>query len=324
MFKNLKDKCGRNIEYLRISLTDACNLRCVYCMPEDNVKFDNINSSLTNFELKKIIKVFAKLGIKKIRFTGGEPLLREDLDELIQIAKESGINKIGITTNGILLDKQIDKLVTSGLSEVNISLDTLIPQKFKDITRGGDIKKVFSAIDKALNKKIKVKINVVIIDGMNDNEFLDLCTMSIDKNLDIRFIELMPIGEGLKFKGKTQVELLNILKNNFEIENVINEGINGPANYVKIVNSKGNIGFISPLSNKFCDKCNRVRITPDGYLKECLHFKGGLNLKELVNDDNEELLESELRKSIFNKQTEHEFIEKKSSQDKKFMFQIGG
>ncbi|MGL4450129.1 MAG: GTP 3',8-cyclase MoaA [Sarcina sp.] len=320
----MKDKCGRNIEYLRISLTDACNLRCVYCMPEKDVKFNNIKSTLTNQELKKIIKVFAKLGIKKIRFTGGEPLLREDLDQLIKIAKDSGINKIAITTNAILLEEKLDKLVDAGLSEANISLDTLDKQKFEDITRGGDLFKVLGAIDKALEKNIKVKINVVIIDGMNDDEFIELCKMSIDKNLDVRFIELMPIGEGLKFKGKTQKELLEKLEKEFKVSKVENVGVNGPAGYYRIHNAKGRIGFITPMSNKFCDKCNRVRITADGYLKECLHFKGGLNLKELVNDKNENLLEENLKKSIFNKQTEHEFVEKKSSQDSKFMFQIGG
>ncbi|MGL5069001.1 MAG: GTP 3',8-cyclase MoaA [Sarcina sp.] len=318
------DRCGRAIEYLRISLTDACNLRCVYCMPESNVKFHNIKSTLTNDELKKIIKTFAKLGIKKIRFTGGEPLLRDDLHELIKIAKLSGIDKIAITTNAILLEEQLEKLVDAGLSEVNISLDTLDYKKFSDITRGGDMNKVLRAIDKSLEKKLKVKINVVIIDGVNDNEFIDICKMSIDKELDVRFIELMPIGEGIKFKGKTQKELLETLKNSFDVEDAANEGINGPAGYVKIVGSKGKVGFITPMSNKFCDKCNRVRITADGYLKECLHFKAGLNLKELVNDADESLLEEKLKISVFNKQTEHEFNEKKKSQDNKFMFEIGG
>ena len=318
------DRCGRKIEYLRISLTDACNLRCVYCMPESNVKFHNIKSTLDNKELKKIIKTFAGLGIKKLRFTGGEPLLREDLHELIEIAKESGIDKIGITTNAILLEEKLDKLVDAGLSEVNISLDTLDYDRFSNITRGGDLKKVLGAIDKSLEKKLKVKINVVIIDDVNDDEFIDLCSISLDKKVDVRFIELMPIGEGIKFKGKTQKELLGRLKASFKVEDAENEGINGPAGYVKIVGSSGKIGFISPMSNKFCDKCNRVRITSDGFLKECLHFKGGLDLKELVNNQDELLLEKKLRESIFNKQTEHEFNEKKHSQDNKFMFEIGG
>lgn len=321
----MKDKCGREIDYLRISLTDACNLRCIYCMPEKDVKFNNVEGALTNRELEKIINIFGELGTKKLRFTGGEPLLRKDLHCLIDVAKKSGIEKIAITTNGILLEEKLEQLVKAGLSEANISLDTLHEEKFSDITRGGDLHKVLKAIDKSLELGVKVKINVVIIDGINDNEFIDLCKLSINKKLDVRFIELMPIGEGIKFKGKTEEQLLGLLKEKYELEESHNEGINGPAKYVKIKGAKGKVGFISAMSEHFCDSCNRIRITPDGFLKQCLHFKSGLDLKKLIaQTEDKEFLEEKIKETIFNKPVGHKFNEEKKSEDSRFMFQIGG
>lgn len=321
----MKDKCGREIDYLRISLTDACNLRCIYCMPEKDVKFNNVEGALTNRELEKIINIFGELGTKKLRFTGGEPLLRKDLHCLIDVAKKSGIEKIAITTNGILLEEKLEQLVKAGLSEANISLDTLHEEKFSDITRGGDLHKVLKAIDKSLALGVKVKINVVIIDGINDNEFIDLCKLSINKKLDVRFIELMPIGEGIKFKGKTEEQLLGLLKKKYELEESHNEGINGPAKYVKIKGAKGKVGFISAMSEHFCDSCNRIRITPDGFLKQCLHFKSGLDLKKLIaQTEDKEFLEEKIKETIFNKPVGHKFNEEKKSEDSRFMFQIGG
>ncbi|MGL5615996.1 MAG: GTP 3',8-cyclase MoaA [Sarcina sp.] len=321
----VKDKYGREIDYLRISLTDACNLRCIYCMPEENVKFNNVEGALSNEELEKIIDVFGSLGTKKLRFTGGEPLLRKDIDKLIYKAKSSGIEKIAITTNGILLVEKIESLVKAGLSEVNISLDTLDEERFKMITRGGELHRVLDAIDLSLKNGIKVKINAVMIDGINEDEFINLCKLSVDRDLDVRFIELMPIGEGIKFKGKTQEELLHKLKESFVVENLDKEGINGPANYVKIQNGKGRIGFISAMSNHFCDSCNRIRITPDGFLKQCLHFKSGINLKKLLEEeDSANILEEKIKDTIFNKPIGHKFNEEKKAEDNRFMFQIGG
>lgn len=321
----MKDKYGRKIDYLRISLTDACNLKCVYCMPENGIKFNNANGALSSEELKKIINIFAQLGTKKLRFTGGEPLLRKDLDQLIKIAKKGGVERIAITTNGILLEEKLDVLVQAGLSEVNISLDTLSAKRFSDITRGGDLNKVLNAIDKSLKLGLKVKINAVIIDGINDDEFIKLCEMSIDRDLDIRFIELMPIGEGTKFTGKTENDLRDELKKVYKIENADEISINGPAKYIRIENAKGRIGFISAMSNHFCDSCNRIRITPDGFLKQCLHFKSGLDLKNLLKKtDSNEILKEKIVETIFNKPLGHKFKEENKSEDKRFMFQIGG
>lgn len=321
----MNDKYGRKIDYLRISLTDACNLKCVYCMPENGIKFNNASGALDNEELKKIIGIFGNLGTKKLRFTGGEPLLRKDLKDLISAAKANGIEKIAITTNGILLEEKLEDLVSAGLSELNISLDTLDAKKFSEITRGGDLDTVLRAINKSLKLGIKVKINAVIINEINEDEFIKLCKMSIDRDLDIRFIELMPIGEGVKFTGKTEDELRGQLEEFYSIENVEDNSINGPAKYVRINNAKGRIGFISAMSNHFCDSCNRIRITPDGFLKQCLHFKSGLDLKKLLNNStNDEILKEKIVETIFNKPMGHKFIEDHKSEDKRFMFQIGG
>ena len=321
----MKDKYGREIDYLRISLTDACNLKCVYCMPEHGVKFDNKDGALTHEDLDRIIKIFGRLGTKKLRFTGGEPLLRNDLDVLIATAKKSGIDKIAITTNAILLEDKIDSLVKAGLSEVNISIDTLDAKLFKELTRGGDLSKVLKSLDKCLAHGLKVKVNVVILNEINDKEFIDLCAMSIDKKVDVRFIELMPIGEGIKFKGKTEESLKKELTKSYELTADNQKVVSGPASYIKIKNSKGRVGFISAMSNHFCDSCNRIRITPDGFLKQCLHFRSGLSLKDLINENvDDKVLEGKIVETVFNKPLGHKFNEDKKAEDNRFMFQIGG
>ena len=280
----MKDKFNREIDYLRISLTEACNLRCIYCMPDGDVCFKNDNG-LTDDEIKYLIDIFGDIGLKKIRFTGGEPLLRKNIVELVSKAKEKEIGKIALTTNGVLLPKYLDELINAGLNEINISLDSLNEDVFKKITRGGNLISVVESIKKAVNKGIKVKINAVIVKGINDNEFLDLCKLSIHHKLDIRFIELMPIGEGTKYTGVSGKDLEKILKENFNIKEAKSDKDNGPAFYYRIEGAEGRVGFISALSNHFCESCNRIRITPDGVLKQCLHFKSGLDLKNILRED---------------------------------------
>ena len=248
----MKDKFNREIDYLRISLTEACNLRCVYCMPEGDVCFKNDNG-LTDDEIKYLIDIFGDIGLKKIRFTGGEPLLRKNIVELVSKAKEKEIGKIALTTNGVLLPKYLDGLINAGLNEINISLDSLKEDVFKKITRGGNLISVVESIKKAVNKGIKVKINAVIVKGINDNEFLDLCKLSVHHKLDIRFIELMPIGEGTKYTGVSGKDLEKILKKNFNIKEAKSDKDNGPAFYYRIEGAEGRVGFISALSNHFCE-----------------------------------------------------------------------
>ena len=320
----MKDKFNREIDYLRISLTEACNLRCIYCMPEGEVCFKNSNG-LTDKEIKYLIDIFGDIGLKKIRFTGGEPLLRKNIVDLVSKAKEKEIGKIALTTNGVLLPKYLDDLINAGLNEINISLDSLNEEVFRKITRGGNLITVVDSIKRAVNKGIKVKINAVIVKGINDNEFLDLCKLTIDHKLDIRFIELMPIGEGTKYTGVSGKDLEKVLKENFNVKEAKRDKDNGPAFYYSIDGAEGRVGFISALSNHFCGSCNRIRITPDGVLKQCLHFKSGLDLKSILRGDvSKEEIKEKIKETIYNKPQGHRFIEDKKTEDDRFMFQIGG
>lgn len=320
----MKDKFNREIEYLRISLTESCNLRCIYCMPEDNICFRG-SEGLSKKEIEYLIDIFVEIGLKKIRFTGGEPLLRADLVELISFAKSKGIPKIAITTNGILLNKYLDPLVSAGLTEVNISLDSLKEDKFSRITRGGHLEDVLFSIKRAIEKGMKVKVNSVIIEDINEEDLIDLCRLSINYELDVRFIELMPIGEGVRYRGISGQDLINRIKEEFVLEESQRDGINGPASYYKILNGKGRVGFISALTNHFCDSCNRIRITSDGILKQCLHFKGGLDLKEVLRSGlGREDISRRIRETIFNKPKGHRFVEDGKGEDQRLMFQVGG
>ena len=267
----MNDQFGREINYLRISLTDNCNLRCIYCTPNLIHK----NNILSFEDISKIIGVVKELGIKKIRLTGGEPLLRNDLNKIISKIKDTGINEIYLTTNGILLEEKIEELKEAGLCGVNISLDTLDGEIFKKITRGGDIQKVLRGIEKSLELGLKVKINSVIIKGINE-KFEDLVRLTENKNIDVRFIELMPIGEGKNYQGIDNQEIFEILKKSFEI-NEENFEINGVARYFRIKNFKGRVGFISPIHSCFCETCNKIRITSFGEIKRCLNEKGRFN-----------------------------------------------
>lgn len=318
------DKHNREIDYLRISLTDKCNLRCIYCMPQD-IQTDNINNELSFEDYKTILKVFSNAGIKKVRFTGGEPLLYENLDKLIEYARvECRIDDICMTTNAIGLSNKINKLKHNGLKKVNISIDSLNEEKYKKITRGGDLNIVLNAIDKCLNLGIKVKLNVVIIKGLNDDEIIDLINLTKEKDIDVRFIELMPIGEGNKFTGISNEEIKDLIKN-YEYKSLKQDKKDGPANYIKLKGAKGKIGFISALSNCFCENCNRIRITSDGMLKGCLNWKGGVNLKrEIEKGISEEKIKDIIKDSIYNKPEKYLFKKEDKNKEIRFMNQIGG
>lgn len=313
----MKDNFGRDINYLRISLTDNCNLRCIYCTPE---KLSQKKEEKLLFEdISKIIKVAKEIGIKKIRLTGGEPLLRKDLFQIISEIKKSGINEIYITTNGILLEEKIKDLKEAGLIGVNISLDTLDEDIFNKITRGGEIKKVINGIKKSLSLGLKVKINSVIIKGINEDSIYQLAELTKSNKIDVRYIELMPIGEGKKYQGLNNNEILKKLKNRYKLEEYFE--INGVTEYYKLKDSKGRIGFISPINNCFCKECNKIRITSSGEIKRCLNEEGRINLKN-INSENEIkfLLENEIK----NKPEKHLFGEKKELIEKKNMNEIGG
>lgn len=323
----MKDKYGREIDYLRISLTDKCNLRCAYCMEKDHNNFIDDNKLMTLEEVLRVVKECALLGTKKVRLTGGEPLVRTGVIDLIKkINKIDGIEEICLTTNGILLGDKVKELSENGLTRVNISLDTLKKERFKYITRRGKLENVIYAIEKCLEYKVKVKINSVILEDFNKDEVLDLINLAEKNPIDVRFIELMPIGEGKKFKGVSNREILDFISGKKEIisqEKTLN--INGPAKYISIEGFKGKVGFISAMSDCFCESCNRIRVTPEGFMKQCLHWKYGTNIKDKMRAgiSNYELREI-IKNSIYEKPEKHNFKVEEKDEDKRFMHEIGG
>jgi cyclic pyranopterin phosphate synthase len=319
----MRDSYGRNINYLRISVTDRCNLRCVYCMPEEGVKSLSHDEILRFEDTIKIVKVAATLGINKIRYTGGEPLVMKDIDKLIyETSKIKGIGDIAITTNGILLSDMAEDLKKAGLKRVNISLDTLNSEKFRSITRIGDLDKVMEGIYKCLSLGLQpVKINTVLMRGINDTEFDDFLNLTRQLPVDIRFIELMPIGEGAKMYEKNKLSFTEILEEHPELIEIETEK-SSTAQMYKLQGAKGKIGFISPVSCKFCEDCNKIRLTSTGTIKPCLHSEEEINLRKYLKD--EDMLTAALKSAIFNKPLEHHLKEESASRSVKVMSQIGG
>jgi GTP 3',8-cyclase len=321
------DKWKRNIDYLRISVTDKCNLRCTYCMPKDGLQFIPEDKLLSNEEIVRVVKSAAELGITKVRITGGEPLVREGIVEIVRDIKAiPGIKEVCITTNGILLGKYAEALVEAGLDRVNISLDTLRADAYSNITRGGDLNKVLEAIELSIVKGLKVKLNVVVVKGFNEEDVFDLVEMAEQKPIDVRFIELMPIGQGKQNKGLSTEELKELIKTKKALEPCeVSSSQAGPAKYFKTEKSMGRIGFISPMSHSFCDNCNRIRITAEGFLKQCLHWKHGTDLREILRSGvSDKKLKDIISEGIFNKPEQHKFNNNSLDSDERSMYEIGG
>lgn len=317
------DKHGRKINYLRVSVTDRCNLRCVYCMPKDGVIKKEHDSIMRYEEIFSVIKSASILGIDKIRFTGGEPLILKDIDRLIyNTSKIDSIKDIAMTTNAILLEDKAVELKKAGLKRVNISLDSLKKDRFRNITRGGDIDKVFKGIDKALSLGIKpIKINTVMMRGINDDEIKDFMNLTKEYPISVRFIELMPIGEGSKLYKDSYISSEEVISKYSDLIPV-KSNKSSTAQLYKFSKSKEKVGFISPMSCKFCSNCNRVRLTAEGTLKPCLHSEKEVDLKKYLKDS--ESLLSKINENIYNKPLEHHMVEEKKSNSKKMMYQIGG
>ena len=283
----MKDRFGRNITYLRISVTDLCNLRCKYCMPESGVESLCHSDILSIEEIVEIVKVASKNGIKKIRLTGGEPLVRRGFINLCkQISEINEIEDIAITTNGVYLKEMADELFENKVRRINFSLDTLIKEKYNDITRRNDFDKTMESLFYAIKKGFKVKINVVLIGGFNDDEIQDFVNLANDYDLEVRFIELMQIGETANWSKDKFISNKVVLE---KVPKLEFDGVSGVAKIYKIKDQKGRIGLISPISCSFCEDCNRIRLTSDGKLKPCLHSKDEINLKGLSGEELEEV-----------------------------------
>ncbi len=300
---------GRMIDYLRVSVTDRCNLRCVYCMPPGGIEKLNSDELLKYEDIVRIIEAGADLGLKKIRFTGGEPLVRKGFVNLVKKTREIGaITDISITTNGILLDAFAASLKEAGLDRVNISLDTLNEKKFEKITRGGDLNKVFEGIKAAQEVGLSpVKINVVVIRGFNDEEVSDFIDYGRREELEIRFIEYMPIGESTDTDWKQSYVSVDEIKSQCssygEMFETSTSNGNGPAKYYDFKDSKGKIGFISAVSEHFCESCNRLRLTSDGKIKNCLFSDKEFDIMPSL--DYKEKIKETFKKSVQNKPKEH-------------------
>lgn len=269
----IKDQFGRVHNYLRISLTERCNLRCFYCMPEEGIELTERSNLMTHEEVIFIAKQFIELGVDKIRLTGGEPLIKKNIEKIIYELSALPIN-LGITTNGILLDKYLSIFKECSVKDINISLDTLLEEKFNKITRRDYFQRVLNNINLYINEGFNIKINTVLIKGVNDDEIIDFIEFTKNKNVSIRFIEFMPFDGNKWNKDKLVLleDILDKLSTNYGQEELIKlqDKENDTTKNYKIAGYKGSFGIISTVSNPFCDSCNRVRLTADGKIKNCL------------------------------------------------------
>ncbi len=317
----MKDKHGREISYLRISLTDLCNLRCVYCMPPEGVKKRAHRDMLSLEEIAGIARAAVSLGVKKIRLTGGEPLVRRGVLSLCrELSAIPGVEDLALTTNGLLLPAMARDLRDAGVRRVNISLDTLDPVKYEKITRGGRLSDALSGIKAAKRAGFSpIKLNAVLIGGFNDGEITRIAELTLDEPIDVRFIELMPIGETSPFGEEAYLPCSAVLERLPRLEALETDG--GVARRFRLPGAKGTVGLISPLSCKFCASCNRIRLTADGCLKPCLHSKDEISLRGLHG----EALLKRLSEAILAKPAEHGALSStERSEAARDMNQIGG
>ena len=326
----MTDRYGRTIDYLRVSVTDRCNFRCVYCMPPDGIPSVSHDDILRYEELLRIIRLFAELGIKHIRLTGGEPTVRRGLVKLIrEIHDMPGIESISMTTNGLLLPEMLDDLKDAGLTSVNISLDTLKEERFDEITRTtGNLPKVLEAIGLSEEAGLSTKVNCVAMRGVNDDELADIASLAKDRDIGVRFIEYMPIGKHDYEQAIYKDELLDILRSAFgELPADPKVRGHGPAIYYKPEGFTGSIGVISAMSHSFCETCNRVRMTPEGFLKLCLQYDVGVNLRSPVRQDlTDDQIKQLILASLDRKPEHHTFLDyaEKQDIDTRDMSLIGG
>lgn len=320
----MKDTYRRNINYLRISVTDLCNLRCKYCMPETGVEKISHCDVLSVEEIIRIAKESASLGIEKVRITGGEPLIRNGIIDLVKgISAIEGIKDVAMTTNGLLLKKYGKDLKEAGLNRVNISIDSLDPDKYRRITRGGEVIQVLEGIEEALKLGLKpIKLNTVIVGGENEEDIPKLMNLTKIYPIDVRFIELMPIGQASNWSKEHFIS-------NEEVRSLVPElipqshEIGSPAQYYKLPEGKGRVGFIDPISSHFCSECNRLRVTFDGKLKPCLHSSQEIDLLPALREKKGSLKEL-LAEAVSSKPEKHHLDNVDYQGITRNMSQIGG
>ena len=332
----MRDKYKRDINYMRISITDRCNLRCTYCMPPEGIESIPMEEILSFEEILQVVRAAVELGITRFRITGGEPLVRRGVENLVGMIKSvEGVEQVNITTNGVLLKEKLPDLIAKGLDGVNISLDTTDSGTFEKLTRRDCYDQVTEAIDAAVESGIKVKLNAVLWDK---SSYKDMIELAREKDLCLRFIELMPIGDGAKMQGASNEEVFTYLKEKYpDMTKDDRQHGNGPAVYYKIPGFKGSIGFISPIHGVFCSSCNRIRLSATGQLKPCLCYGDTLDVKSVIrqgkhikkeaasrNKALQEEIKGVLQQAILQKPQAHCFDNRSKVTENHKMVSIGG
>ena len=326
------DPFGRAITYLRISLTDRCNLRCVYCMPKEGLQWQPRADQLSAEEIARVVETAAQGGVKRVRLTGGEPLVHPQVVEIVRrIASIPTIEEVSLTTNAMLLERLAQPLANAGLTRVNISLDSLDANKFKRITRGGDLDRIWRGIAAAERAHLApIKLNTVIVRGLNADELPALAHLTMERDWHIRFIEVMPIGntqdwgEGFPAPSERYVSVQEMRDqlSTFNLQPSTSPQGNGPARTFRIPDALGTVGFISPLGEHFCQNCNRLRLTSDGRLRSCLVIPAEVSLRDAVRSGKP--LEDFFVQSIAQKPEHHDMLVAMPADSQRGMSQIGG
>lgn len=325
---SLSDAFGRNIEYVRLSVTDKCNLRCFYCLPKGFKNFEAPEHWLSFDEIERVMGAFSDLGVRRIRLTGGEPLVRKNLPELVhRLSALPNVDDLSMSTNASLLGKHASELKSAGIGRINVSLDTLKVDRFREVTQGGNLIKVLNGLQAAKNAGLSpIKINMVALKGINDDEFDAMLEYCMHNSFTLRFIEAMPIGAPGQSAREHYLDLnrvLDKLSKRYQLIPSVMAG-GGPAKYYQIKDTDFRIGFITPISQHFCDTCNRVRVSVDGTLYLCLGQEHSLPLRPMLRDGiTDAELKNTLSEAIWHKPARHEF-EQKPGQIDRCMSQTGG
>jgi cyclic pyranopterin phosphate synthase len=325
----LIDRFGRRHTYLRISVTERCNLRCHYCMPAEGVELSPRSHILTFEEIDRLARLFVKRGVTTIRLTGGEPLVRKDVEELVGILRSiPGLEELKMTTNGILLDRKLEALRESGLTGLNISLDTLRPKRFLDITRRPGLDKVLHSIDLAIGAGyVPTRINCVVMKGVNDDEIVEFVQMTRSRPVTVRFIEYMPFsGNGWSDGFFTPWrEVHQLIEHELGPLQRLSETPNSTSREFRVPGFEGTVGFISSMSDHFCDSCNRLRITADGNLKVCLFGQSEVSLRDMIRAGSSDAeLEEVIADAVQRKKAQHAGMYNLVGEDNRPMILIGG